>query len=135
MHGDLLCTDDADYQQARKTLRSPAFIDDFLSKPIQERLTLAAQYRKLSGEAIALKASDIMDVNQQAVLSVMHKHHAHHLIHGHTHRPNDHVFEVDGQQYQRSVLSDWSNTSAEILRIDYSNDKPGMHISRYGIGR
>ena len=29
MHGDLLCTDDVDYQQARGTLRDPAFIEDF----------------------------------------------------------------------------------------------------------
>lgn len=131
MHGDLLCTDDKDYQQARKTLRSPAFIDDFLAKPVPERTALAAQYRKQSGEAIALKAADIMDVNQQAVLSTMRKHHARLLIHGHTHRPHDHVFEANGQQYQRLVLADWSDKSSEVLQIDYSDDNPGLGVSRY----
>ncbi|HEX7156310.1 MAG TPA: UDP-2,3-diacylglucosamine diphosphatase, partial [Burkholderiaceae bacterium] len=29
------------------------------------------------------------------------------MIHGHTHRPAHHVFEVDGAPAQRWVLTDW----------------------------
>ncbi|MCB1904608.1 MAG: UDP-2,3-diacylglucosamine diphosphatase, partial [Gammaproteobacteria bacterium] len=37
MHGDLLCSDDRDYQEWRKRLRNPVFISDFLSKSIEQR--------------------------------------------------------------------------------------------------
>lgn len=134
MHGDLLCTDDLEYQQARKTFRNEEIIRDFLARPLQERAQLAAQYRKLSGEATAVKAQDIMDANQQAVASFMHRHQADYLIHGHTHRPCDHSFELNGQPCQRSVLAAWSDKSAPIMRLDYSADKPGIRISRYEAG-
>ena len=134
MHGDLLCSDDLDYQQARKTLRNPAFISDFLSKPLAERQQLAAHYRKLSGEATAAKAANIMDVNQQTLVSFMHKHRADWLIHGHTHRPGDHEFELDGRPCKRLVLAPWSDDSAQIMQLDYSDDEPGILISRYDAG-
>lgn len=134
MHGDLLCTDDADYQQARKALRNAAFISDFLGKSLEERTTLAAHYRKLSGEATAVKAADIMDVNQQAVLAYMGRHRARYLIHGHTHRPAVHNFKQGDQPCQRQVLASWSDDWAEILQLDYSADKPGILISRYEFG-
>jgi len=134
MHGDLLCTDDVDYQQARNTLRSQEFIGDFLSKSLQERNRLAAHYRKISGETTAAKAAGIMDVNQQTVLSFMDKHHARYLIHGHTHRPAEHDFQLGDQPCQRQVLASWADDSAEILQLDYSDDKPGMLISRYESG-
>lgn len=134
MHGDLLCTDDLDYQQARKTLHDPGFISDFLSRPLAERHQLVAHYRKLSGEATAAKAANIMDINQQALLSFMGKHRADCLIHGHTHRPAEHLFELDGRSRRRLVLAPWSDTSAQVLQLDYSDDKPGMLISRYEAG-
>ncbi len=134
IHGDLLCTDDLDYQQARKTLRSEEFIRDFLARPLQERALLAAQYRKLSGEATSVKALDIMDVNQQTVLSFMRRHQANYLIHGHTHRPGDHSLEWDGHPCQRLVLAAWSEKSAQVMQLAYSADKPGMVISRYEAG-
>lgn len=111
MHGDLLCTDDKDYQQARLMLRNPAFIADFLSKSLTERSALAAEYRKRSGEATSLKADDIMDVNEETVRSYMEKNRATHLLHGHTHRPGNHRLQVtlDGQvaDAQRHVLGEW----------------------------
>ena len=134
MHGDLLCTDDLDYQQARKTLRSPEFISDFLSRPLPEREQLAAHYRKLSGEATAVKAADIMDVNQQTVQSFMTRHHADWLIHGHTHRPADHDFALSGKNRRRLVLAAWAPESAQFIQLDYSVGKPGIVTSRYEAG-
>ena len=91
LHGDQLCTDDTDYQQARKLLRSGGFHDQIMAMSIPERLQKAAEIRRMSGEAIAMKNADIMDVNQQAVENMMRKHAVHRLIHGHTHRPGDHL--------------------------------------------
>lgn len=117
MHGDLLCSDDLEYQQARKLLRSQAFISDFLSKSIQQRKTLAAEYRKKSGEVVSLKSADIMDVNQHTVESYMRNSGVKLLIHGHTHRPAIHDFELDGQPVERIVLSDWHEKRGEYLRV------------------
>jgi UDP-2,3-diacylglucosamine hydrolase len=39
------------------------------------------------------------------------------LIHGHTHRPEIHRFEVDGQPAERVVLAPWYET-ASCVAID-----------------
>ncbi len=116
-HGDLLCTDDIDYQKARLFLRDPAFVRDFLGRPLEERAALAAEYRRRSGEATSGKPSDIMDVNQQAVKRLMTEHGVLQLIHGHTHRPAVHDFELDGRPARRIVLADWQAGGGEVLRI------------------
>ncbi|MDP2108625.1 MAG: UDP-2,3-diacylglucosamine diphosphatase, partial [Rhodocyclaceae bacterium] len=38
-HGDLLCTDDADYQNFRRQVRAPAWRSQFLAKPLTVRKT------------------------------------------------------------------------------------------------
>jgi len=117
MHGDLLCTDDTEYQQARTFLRSEAFIHDFLSKPLETRRDIAADYRKQSGEATSLKANDIMDVNQKTVATTMQQQGVLRLIHGHTHRPKTHGFELNGQFAQRIVLSEWHHNQGSALHV------------------
>ena len=115
MHGDLLCSDDNDYQQARLMLRSPAFIQDFLSRPLAERAALAAEYRKRSGEATSLKAEDIMDVNPLTVADYLRHHDVLRLIHGHTHRPGQHEHDVAGRVAERWVLGEWHPDHGETL--------------------
>ncbi|MEE9357731.1 UDP-2,3-diacylglucosamine diphosphatase [Candidatus Vondammii sp. HM_W22] len=125
MHGDLLCSDDLEYQQARELLRSHAFISDFLAKPIQQRKILATEYRKKSGEVVSLKSADIMDVNQYTVETYMRNSGVKLLIHGHTHRPAIHDFKLDGQSAERIVLSDWHEKRGEYLRVS------GTEITRH----
>ncbi|WP_428623459.1 UDP-2,3-diacylglucosamine diphosphatase [Sedimenticola sp.] len=117
MHGDLLCSDDTEYQQARQLLRSPAFIQDFVSRTLEERVQLAAEYRRRSGEVVSLKSADIMDVNQQTVENYMREHKVNRLIHGHTHRPALHEFKLDESPAQRYVLEDWHEQSGSYLSI------------------
>jgi UDP-2,3-diacylglucosamine hydrolase len=116
-HGDLLCTDDVDYQQARLMLRNPAFVADFLAKPLPVRAALAAEYRRRSGEATSLKAEDIMDVNADAVAKVMREHGVRRLIHGHTHRPAIHAMELDGGPAERIVLAEWHEDRGQCVSI------------------
>ncbi|MEN8213455.1 MAG: UDP-2,3-diacylglucosamine diphosphatase [Pseudomonadota bacterium] len=116
MHGDTLCTDDSAYQQARIKLRDPGFIAAFLSKSIDERRVIAAEYRKMSGEATSLLAEEIMDVNQQAVVDVMQNHRVDRLIHGHTHRQATHHLEIDGVSAERIVLGEWHAGSGMLLK-------------------
>jgi len=118
MHGDLLCTDDVGYQEFRKEVRDPGFISAFLKKPIPERLALAAEYRRKSGEATSSKPGAIMDVNEGTVKSHLRTHHVCQLIHGHTHRPDHHHLMLDDANAERWVLPDWNEDRYGFLRAD-----------------
>ena len=48
-----------------------------------------------------------MDVNDEAVVAALRRAGVDTLIHGHTHRPGVHEFEVDGRRATRIVLGDW----------------------------
>lgn len=118
MHGDLLCSDDQAYQEARQLLRSPDFIRDFLARPIPQRLALAREYRQRSGEATSLAPAEIMDVNQQTLEQMLRTHGARRLIHGHTHRPGHHRFQLDGKPAERWVLPEWHEDGGGYLRCN-----------------
>lgn len=118
MHGDLLCTDDTEYQKARLMLRSPQFIEQLLAKPLEERRLIAAEYRRRSGEAISNKAADIMDANPGEVQRRMRQHGVQLLIHGHTHRPAEHHLEIDGRPARRLVLPAWEPGQGGYLALD-----------------
>ena len=117
LHGDTLCTDDIAYQEFRGMVRNPAWQDDLLSKSPEERLALAKKLREISKTETSGKEQGIMDVNQMAVEQVMQKHRVQQLIHGHTHRPATHEFELDSKSAKRIVLADWY-TSGSMLRCD-----------------
>jgi UDP-2,3-diacylglucosamine hydrolase len=107
MHGDTLCTDDHEYQALRQMVRNPAWQAAVLSRPLAERQEMARQLREKSAASMAGKATEIMDVNQDAVLRTMQDHGVYTILHGHTHRPAIHRFEADGHEAVRIVLGDW----------------------------
>ena len=114
-HGDALCTDDVAYQRFRKVIRNPILLGFLKCTPLRFRQKLANGFRKKSSETKQLKSYDIMDVNAQAVESVIEQ--VDYLIHGHTHRPEIHQL----QNKQRIVLGDWRADAAWILEIDEQN--------------
>jgi UDP-2,3-diacylglucosamine hydrolase len=116
MHGDTLCTDDVDYQKFRTMVRDEQYQKTFLEKPLEEREQIAQSLREQSKEATAYKPADIMDVNQEAVIDIMKQHDVSLLIHGHTHRPAIHEFEINGSPAKRIVLGDWYETGS-YLRV------------------
>ena len=109
MHGDSLCTDDQQYMQFRTMLRSAAWQQDALSKPLEERRTIAKHLRMASNEANSNKAEDIMDVNADAVVAALKEYGCTRMIHGHTHRPNRHPITSDNIKAERIVLGDWDS--------------------------
>ena len=115
MHGDTLCIDDIDYQKFRTMVRDPRWQTDFLSKSQEERLAITEKYREISKAAMADKKMDIMDANQQAVESAMLEQNIQQLIHGHTHRPAIHDFEVNEKPMKRIVLGDWYEQGSVLL--------------------
>lgn len=104
IHGDTLCTDDRDYQEFRCMVRTAQWQSDFLDKPLAERRQIAAQLRAESVDAMAGKASEIMDVNALAVQNCFRANEASIIIHGHTHRPAIHQYDSN---LKRIVLGDW----------------------------
>ena len=67
-----------------------------------------------SKAANSSKSMEIMDVNPQAVVDVMEKHHVQWLIHGHTHRPAVHPLEANGQSAYRVVLGAWHSEGSMV---------------------
>lgn len=115
MHGDLLCTDDLAYQAFRQKSHTKAWQENVLSKPLLLRLLVARWYRFRSFFHKKNKSQQIMDVNQQAVIKIMHHYQVTRLIHGHTHRPAVHELKIENKAAQRFVLSEWTKDTASVL--------------------
>lgn len=107
MHGDTLCTDDVDYLAFRAMARDERWQRGFLAKSVAERDAIARNYREQSELSTSQKPPEIMDVTQAAVAAALRAHGLRHLIHGHTHRPGEHLFDLDGACARRMVLGDW----------------------------
>jgi len=115
-HGDLLCLGDVDYQRFRRLARSSAWQQAFLAQPLAERRAQARAMREQS-EAHKRAGEAYADVDGPAALAWLQAAGAHTLVHGHTHRPAEHVLAPG---YRRVVLSDWDATArpprADVLR-------------------
>ncbi len=117
MHGDVLCTDDVAYQAVRRQVRNPEWQAQILAMPLEARRVLAAKAREDSKAHTGSTMESIMDVNADAVAETMRKAGTTRLIHGHTHRPAVHEFELDGRTAERIVLGDWYEHGS-VLRVD-----------------
>lgn len=115
MHGDLLCTDDTEYQTFRRMVRDPDWQSTMLAKPLEERRLMAQEMRASSREQTGGKPESIMDVNGDAVVHIMQSQQVVRLIHGHTHRPAVHELEVAGDLSQRIVLGDWYEQGSMLV--------------------
>ena len=112
MHGDTLCTRDIGYQKFRKKSRSWWWQAIVKSLPLSLRKKMAADYRKKSAAATAMKQQDIMDVTPDEVIKCLESYHSQLLIHGHTHRPAVHELTANNKEAKRIVLGDWYEQGA-----------------------
>jgi len=115
MHGDLLCTDDIEYLAFREQVRNPAWQQHFLSLDMNARIEMAKQARDASKSSMQNKSEEIMDVNQATVEDYMNNAKVTHMIHGHTHRPAIHSFDINGDTAQRIVLGDWGDKPSYLI--------------------
>jgi UDP-2,3-diacylglucosamine hydrolase len=118
MHGDTLCTQDVEYLKFRAMVRNPAWQQQVLSLPLPQRRQMAADLRQKSKSLNVMKAEDILDVTPEEVENVMRTADVDLLIHGHTHRPNHHLLQVNEAPAERWVLGDWSNASGWYLQAE-----------------
>lgn len=119
VHGDALCTDDLDYQRFRALTRTAAWRNDFLARPLEQRIAVADDLRMRSEQAKGDKSTALMDAAPDAVAQTMAAASARLLIHGHTHRPACHRLQIDGQAATRWVLPDWDAADGRggLLRV------------------
>ena len=116
-HGDDLCTDDTAYQEFRALVRDQQWQDNFLSQPLASRKNQIETIRARSEQEKSIKNLQIMDVNQEAVLELLRKYQPDIFIHGHTHRPNQHLVNIGNKAITRWVLGDWYEQGS-YLAID-----------------
>lgn len=114
-HGDLLCTEDADYQRFRAEVHSPAWREAFLALPLTERKRRIAKLRAQSEAEKQTKPAALMDVAAATVVAWLADSGAELLIHGHTHRQGHHALTVAGHRRERWVLGDWQPDHGNAL--------------------
>jgi UDP-2,3-diacylglucosamine hydrolase len=118
LHGDTLCTDDTAYQAFRRQSRDPAWQAHVLAMTVDERLQLARNARDASMTHTGSAPSDIMDVNEEAVIGAFRSHGVRRMIHGHTHRPARHLRDLgDGSEGERIVLPDWCGGAGGYVEV------------------
>lgn len=115
LHGDEMCTQDIEYQQFRKKSRGWWWPKLMLALPLWYRRNLARKIRAKSKMNQASKALDILDVTEQAVLDMFAKHQVNNMIHGHTHRPDVHHYQLDDKTLTRTVLGDWYEQGSYLV--------------------
>jgi len=114
-HGDGLCVDDGSYQRLRALVRDAHVRRGFAALPLASRRRLAAEARAGSRAHLAAAGEYITDANQAAVETLMQSAGVRTMIHGHTHRPATHRFELAGIGYTRIVLGAW-HANASVLQ-------------------
>jgi UDP-2,3-diacylglucosamine hydrolase len=118
-HGDALCVDDLAYQAFRLEVRSPQWQADFLSRPLNQRMTIAREIRRTSASRARFDSQAGIDVDTAEAVRWMHTMGVAELVHGHTHRPGSQMLAPG---FKRHVLSDWdldTGHRAEVLRLGH----------------
>jgi UDP-2,3-diacylglucosamine hydrolase len=102
-HGDVLCLDDKAYQAYRREIRSNEWMQRLKSTSLNDRMLLAKELQAQS-QLSKLQNTLWADVDDHAASQWLETTQTEVLIHGHTHRPQDHQL---GPLHRRIVLSDW----------------------------
>lgn len=114
-HGDALCIGDVEYQRFRAMVRGEDWQRDFLSRPLAQRLEIAAAIRRQSEERRRFDGNSSADVNADLAGQWLNQARAQVMVHGHTHRPASHALPGGAT---RHVLSDWDLDTREAPRAE-----------------
>lgn len=118
-HGDALCLADHAYQAFRTQVRAPEWQAQFLAQPLAVRRAQAQQMRAGSKAQQAMQQQEMWaDLDSDACLTWLKATDCSAIIHGHTHRPAEHVLAPG---LKRHVLSDWDFEAepprGDVLRL------------------
>ena len=130
LHGDEMCTRDIEYMKFRARARTKWWQGIMGSIPLPLRKYLANRGRKKSKNNKMRLAENIMDVTPEAVVETLEKHQVQVMIHGHTHRPDMHQLEANGQPAKRIVLGDWYQQGSVLVA-----SKEGLKLQSLAFSR
>lgn len=130
LHGDTLCSLDTCYQAFRRRTQQAWLQRLFLSLPLGWRRAIAARLRRQSSARFSDLSAAVLDVVKHDVLQDCADFHVSTMIHGHTHRPGIHIYQLDQQPIWRYTLSDWGE-QGNYLRIDANGNKV---LEYFGVG-
>jgi UDP-2,3-diacylglucosamine hydrolase len=118
-HGDVFCTDDRPYQRWRAFSRIRVAQAIFNRMPESARRGFGGTFRSRSEQKKTQKVvKAIVDVNEDAIRKAFRRYGVPRMIHGHTHRPAEHDYIIDGSARQRIVLADWRPGRMEYIACD-----------------
>lgn len=115
-HGDELCTADKGFMLFRAWTRQAWLQRLFFKLPIRWRIHIANQARRKSKEKQAARSYDHSqgDVVPATVAAIFKQYpELNGMIHGHTHKPQKHLLDLNGKTYWRLVLPDWELDHAQ----------------------
>lgn len=115
MHGDRLCSRDRKYQIYRRIIENWPARTLFLSLPYRARTGIAHGLRPYMRRSAGKKPEAIIDADQATIERTMLAHDVDELIHGHTHRPGIHAFDLAGRPARRVVLGDWYERDSVLV--------------------
>lgn len=118
LHGDRLCSRDRKYQIYRRIVESRPVKKLFLRLPYRLRIGIAHGLRPYMRRSASRKPGAIIDADQSTVEHVMLSRGVTEMIHGHTHRPGIHEFDLAGGSARRIVLGDWYETDSVLVCQD-----------------
>lgn len=106
-HGDIYCTSDVAYQRFRKVIRQPWLLALLRQLPKNARIGLAEKLRAQSKARFQRNYQPI-DVTEEAIVDCFNRLACDYLIHGHTHLPDIHYYNLNEDLKQRRVVvGDW----------------------------
>ncbi len=129
MHGDLLCTEDRKYQLYRRWMERPWVRRLYLSLPLGLRAWLTHGLQFQVKKRTRPGPARLADVNQQALERALARHKVAEIIHGHTHRPGFHLFEMNGQSMRRIILGDWY--AGDSVLVCRNGEKRLVRVQQY----
>lgn len=121
MHGDSLCTLDTKHQKFRRFVNKPFNQAWMLATPLRFRQWVAKRMRQQSQHHQSTLNDTIMDVAESAVVDVLEHNKTKLLIHGHTHRPAIHTWQLHHDTYKRIVLGAWHRCGSVLHYADDGN--------------
>lgn len=133
-HGDELCTNDKGFMLFRYWTRKAWLQKLFFKLPMQWRINIANKARKQSKDKQAAISYDYSqgEVVESAVNAIFKRYPAlKGMIHGHTHKPHEHQFDLDGKTYWRIVLPDWELDHAQARSGFVILNKDGAQLFKH----